>query len=426
MSGVSVLAGGMLTTVQDLGRTGARRWGVPLSGALDRWSLRAANRLAGNADAAAALEMTFVGPVLRFEQPSVAALSGADLGAMLDGHPVAPWRSFSVAAGAVLTFTGARDGLRGYLAVAGGFDVPAVLGSRSTFLRAGLGGLDGRPLRAGDCLPLCSAAQPDGLVRRLPRRAIPTYGHARAVRVVLGPQDDAFTDEGIGAFLGGTYTLALQSDRTGCRFLGPPIAHRGPADIVSDGTVFGSVQVAGDGLPIVLMADGGTTGGYPKIATVATADLPRLAQTAPGDRVRFSRVGVEEAHALLRAAFEALDAIGPAAPGGAADEEVYEEDSAGSLVADAYVGLADAVDGAHSIPECARRNAVCAAMPGLVVSVAVRSGECVAPGQTLLVLDAMKMENPVRAPRAGRVGRIHVAPGVMVEGGAPLVDVDEA
>ena len=164
MSGVSVLAGGMLTTVQDLGRTGARRWGVPLSGALDRWSLRAANRLAGNADAAAALEMTFVGPVLRFEQPSVAALSGADLGAMLDGHPVAPWRSFSVAAGAVLTFTGARDGLRGYLAVAGGFDVPAVLGSRSTFLRAGLGGLDGRPLRAGDCCHW-SAAQPDGLVR---------------------------------------------------------------------------------------------------------------------------------------------------------------------------------------------------------------------------------------------------------------------
>ena len=425
MNGIDVLAGGMLTTVQDLGRSGFQRYGVPESGAMDAWSLRAANRLVGNPDGAAALEMTFVGPVLRFEDHAVVALTGADLGPMLDGHPVAPWRSFTAAPGSILTFSGAHDGLRGYLAIAGGIDVPEILGSRSTSVTLALGGLEGRPLRAGDHVRVgADDLQAEGPVRRLPRHAIPAWGHTPAVRVVMGPQDDAFTDEGISTLLGETYTLALQSDRIGCRFLGPRIAHREAADIVSDGTVFGSVQVTGDGLPIVLMADRGTTGGYTKIATVATADLPRLAQAAPGDRVRFTRVSVEEAQALLRDAWRRLDEIGPAELGTGFAAAVYEEDSGAALVAEACGDLADALDGEHHVPDAARRNAVRAGMPGAVVSVAVRTGDRVKAGQTLMVLEAMKMENPVRAPRDGRVGRVHVAPGTYVEGGAPLVEID--
>jgi biotin-dependent carboxylase-like uncharacterized protein len=426
VNGIEVLAGGMLTTVQDLGRVGAQKYGVPASGAMDTWSLRAANRLAGNADGAAGLELTFVGPVLRFERDCLAALTGADLGPLLDGHPVALWRTFTVGAGSVLTFSGARDGLRGYLAVAGGIDVPVVMGSRSTLVRSALGGFEGRPLRAGDCLAVVAGERPAGQVRRLPRRAVPTYGHAPTIRVVLGPQDDAFTVEGISTFLGETYTMALQSDRIGCRFLGPPIAHRETADIVSDGTVFGSIQVAGDGMPIVLMADRGTTGGYTKIATVATVDLPRLAQAAPGDRVRFWRVGAGHAQALLRDAFAALDEIGPADPEADVATGVYEEDSGAPLIADGYVEFADALDGEHSVPDAARRNAVRAGMPGMVIAVAVQAGDHVTEGQTLVILEAMKMQNPVRAPRAGRVGRVHVSPGSLVGGGSPLVEIDDA
>lgn len=426
MTYIEVLDGGMLTTVQDLGRVGAQKYGVPVSGAMDDWSLRAANRLAGNPDGAACLEMTLVGPWLRFDGRGVVALTGADLGAALNGRPVAPWQSVAIEAGCELSFAGRRDGLRAYLAAAGGIDVPVVLGSRSTFARSSLGGFEGRPLRAGDRVPVgeidTRSARPG---RRLPRRIIPCYGHAPTLRVVMGPQDDAFTDEGIRTFLTEAFTLSPQSDRVGCRFLGPRIAHRAGADIVSDGTAFGSVQVPGEGLPIVLMADRGTTGGYTKIATVASADLPLLAQATPGDRVRFAGIGVDEAHALLRHARARLDEIGQPGHEDAGAGAIYEEDSGASLAADAYVGLADALDSRLAVA-AVRPGAVCASIPGLVVSVAVGPGDTVAAGQTLLVMEAMKMQNPVRAPRAGRVGRVRVSPGQLVEGGAALIEFTDA
>jgi antagonist of KipI len=309
---IDVVDGGMLTMVQDLGRYGYQRYGVPTSGAMDLFSLRAANRLVGNPDEAAGLEMTLVGPRLRFVAPATIAVTGADLGARLDDEALPAWRSVAVEPGAILWFAEPRTGIRAYLAVGGGLDVPLVLGSRSTYTRSKLGGLDGRKLQAGDALHIAGERPAAfGVTRHLPAAQRPVCGHAHLLRVILGPQDDRFTATGIGTFLSSTYTVAPQSDRMGYRLSGPRIEHlRGP-DIVSDGTPFGAVQVAGDGVPIVLLADRGTAGGYAKVATVIGPDIPRLAQAVAGDTVTFESVGLDEAYAAVREQEERLAAISP-------------------------------------------------------------------------------------------------------------------
>jgi biotin-dependent carboxylase-like uncharacterized protein len=426
MTAIEVLDGGLLTTVQDLGRFGCQQYGVPVSGAMDVGALRAANRLVDNDDGAAALEITLAGPALRFDGPGVIALTGGDLGARINGRPMPTWQSVSVTAGAELTFSGLLDGMRAYLAVAGGIDVPLVLGSRSTLTKSRFGGYMGRALAAGDRVPIGERAdQAPSAGLRLPREMVPAYGHVHTIRVVMGPQDDAFTDEGIRCFLSESYTLAPQSDRVGCRLTGPRIGHRHGADIVSDGTAFGAVQVSGDGMPIVLMADRGTTGGYTKIATVASADLPQVAQAAPGDRVRFEQISVDKAQMLLRAAGARLDRIVRDGPCDEPSAGIFDEDSGAPLAAPAYAGLADALAVRRQAP-AARENTARAAMPGLVVSVAVGAGDVVAAGQPLLVLEAMKMQSPVRAPRGGRVARVLVEAGVQVQGGAALVEFEDA
>lgn len=301
MKSIEVIDGGMLTTVQDLGRFGYQRYGVPTSGALDVFALRAANRLVGNPDSAAGLEMTVIGPRLAFLTPATIALTGADLGARIGDRPVPRWESVVAKTGDVLWFAGPQDGVRAYLAIAGAVDVPVVLGSRSTYARSRLGGVDGRPVRAGDILHVHGEhpVLPGGSLH-LPAAHRPDYGHAVVLRVVLGPQDDRFTAKGIETFLTSTYTVASQSDRMGYRLTGPAIEHvRGP-DIVSDGTPLGAVQVAGDGVPIVLLADRGTAGGYTKIATVIGPDVSRLAQAAPGDTVTFARIGLDAAYEAVR------------------------------------------------------------------------------------------------------------------------------
>lgn len=426
MNAIDVIDGGLLTTVQDLGRIGWQRFGVPVSGAMDPWALRAANRLVGNEEGAAALEVTLAGPVLRIDGDGVIGLAGANLGASLDGRPLPLWQAVAVRDGAELAFSGRRAGMRAYLAVAGAIDVPAVLGSRSTFARARLGGFQGRALAAGDRVPVGPCPMARGFAGRcLPRDAVPRFGPAWTVRVVMGPQDAGFTAEGIRTFLTEWFTLTAQSDRVGCRLSGPPIAHLGVADIVSDGTAFGAVQVSGDGMPIVLMADRGTTGGYTKIATVATADVPILAQAAPGDRLRFAEVSIDEAHAALRLERAKLDRIGPAEAVTGPATEIFEEDSGAFLAAAAYGGLADAL-GVRASRSAERGHAVRAAMPGLVVSVGVAPGDTVAAGQPLLVVEAMKMQSPVRAPRGGRVARVLVDAGARVDGGAVLVELEPA
>ena len=302
MDVIEVIDGGFLTTVQDLGRYGYQRYGVPVSGAADPFALRVANRLAGNSEDAAGLEFTLVGPRLRVQATTVMALAGADLSPRIDGQPAALWEPLVAPVGATLSFGDARDGVRGYLAVHGGISVPKVLGSRSTYVRSRLGGFDGRPLQAGDRLPVPGERPASHIeARRCPHGDIPRYGHTHVLRVVLGPQDSAFTENGIRTFLSSTYVVSGQSDRIGYRLQGPVIEHATSPDIVSDGIPYGAVQVAGDGMPIVLLVDRGTTGGYTKIATVISVDLPRLAQAAAGDIVAFQPVTVGEAHTLLRA-----------------------------------------------------------------------------------------------------------------------------
>ncbi len=300
METIEVLDGGLFTTVQDLGRYGYQRYGVPVAGALDQFALRVANVLVSNPEEEAGLEITLVGPSLRFLAETVVAITGADLDPRLDDEPVPMWQAFAVPQGGMLTFGGVRDGMRAYLAVAGGIDVPQVLGSRSTYTRSRLGGIEGRALQSGDRLASFgeeSVPQLEG--RKLPQEQVPAYGHSHILRVMLGPQDDAFTPEGLQTFLSSNYTITPQSDRVGYRHQGREIQHKDGADIVSDGIPFGAVQVAGDGMPIVLLTDRGTTGGYTKIATIISADLADVAQAIPGDEISFRSVTVEEAHQAL-------------------------------------------------------------------------------------------------------------------------------
>jgi biotin-dependent carboxylase-like uncharacterized protein len=297
---IRVLDAGPQTTVQDGGRRGQLRYGIPPSGPVDARSFRLANRLVGNAEGAAGLEYTLIGPRLRAEASCAVAVTGADVPVSVNDAPAAAWRTLRLAAGDVLKIGPARAGVRGYVAFAGGVEVPPVLGSRSTYLRGRLGGLEGRALRRDDVLRLGAA----GAVR--PRTvatgAIPDWREAPVLRVVLGPQDDRFTAEGIAAFLGGQYEVLPQSDRMGARLSGPRIAHARGHDIVSDGIALGAVQVPGDGQPIVLLVDRQSTGGYTKIATVCSFDIPRVGQAKPGQRIRFSAVDVVEAQRLSRAA----------------------------------------------------------------------------------------------------------------------------
>ena len=313
MSGRSllVLAPGLLTTVQDLGRPGLMRYGVTPGGALDRGALILGNRLVGNEPGEAALEVTLVGPRLRFTGAAVIAVTGADLGATRDGTVLPRWTPVAVAAGDEIEFRPRADdvGARAYLCVAGGLAIAPVMGSRSTDLFGGFGGWQGRALRAGDELPLGEAGQPAGTTLR--RRLVaspPEHDPDAPVRVVLGPQTERFTAEGSATFLGEEYTVSPRADRMGLRLTGPAIAHSRGADLISEGIAHGAVQVPGDGRPIVLLAGRQTVGGYPKIATAIGADLDGLGQRRPGDRVRFRAVEPAEARALTLAALARLGA----------------------------------------------------------------------------------------------------------------------
>lgn len=307
---VEVITPGLLCTVQDAGRPGYQRFGVSTSGAADHDALLVGNLLLGNDRSAAALEITLGGFDARFVAGTAIALTGADLTADLDGFPVPTWEVVHVEIGQQLTMAGPGSGLRAYLCVAGGFDTPPQLGSRSTYLAAALGGLEGRALQPGDRLP---CAVPDELPpagRRLPADLIPENPPEIAVRVVAGPQDDGFTGYGFDTFFGSAYTVTDRSDRQGIRLDGPEIeAVDNHYDILSDAVVTGAVQVPGDRRPIVLLADRQTTGGYPKIGVVATVDQPRLAQAAPGATVRFERVTVEVAQQELRSRAARLAAV---------------------------------------------------------------------------------------------------------------------
>ncbi len=297
---------GPLTTIQDLGRPGYLRVGIPESGPIDREAFVLANRLVGNPDGAAGLECTLMGPRVEFTDERGVAVTGADMTVALNGATAPRWQAFGVKAGDVLKLGSAKAGVRSYLAVSGGIDTPPALGSRATYLRGQLGGLGGRPLKKADRIPLGpSRATPPARVRA---DRVPDYSGEAEIRVVLGPQDDRFTERGIAAFLDGAYEMLPQSDRMGARLRGPLIEHTRGHDIVSDGIPLGGIQVVGDGQPIVLLADRQSTGGYTKIATVCSFDIGPVGQVKPGQRLSFRRITVAEAHAALRARREELDA----------------------------------------------------------------------------------------------------------------------
>ncbi len=305
MSHLIVQDAGPLTTVQDLGRFGHLRVGIPTSGPMDHEAFVLANRLVGNPDNAAGLECTLIGPRVEFTDDRLVAVTGAAMTPTLNGDAVPAWQGLRVKAGDVLRLAAAKSGVRAYLAVAGGLETPLILGSRSTYVRGRLGGVEGRALRRGDRLPLgsVSAARP----RRVRPDRIPAYPGDAELAVVLGPQDDRFTAAGIAAFLEGPYEMLPQSDRMGARLKGPFIEHTRGHDIVSDGVPMGGIQVIGEGQPIVLLADRQSAGGYTKIGTVCSFDLGRIAQVKPGGRLRFHRVTVTEAHAMLRDRRRTLD-----------------------------------------------------------------------------------------------------------------------
>jgi biotin-dependent carboxylase-like uncharacterized protein len=295
-------------SIQDGGRPGYLRDGLSASGPMDRWAHEAANRLVGNPPGTAAIEWGLAAATLRVEGgPVRLALAGACGPLRLDGEPVADHRSFVLREGTELTLGRPRTGVFATLAIAGSLALRPVLGSVALHRRAGIGGHAGRPLQESDRLTLAGpapAGEADVALDPVPLE------RDRPVRVVLGPQDDHFSLEGVATFLTATYTVSSQADRMGYQLDGPAIAHgAGGFNIVSDATAMGSVQVPGSGRPIVLMADRQTTGGYPKIATVISADLRRLAQRRPGETVRFEAIDLTAARRCAQARAATLDAL---------------------------------------------------------------------------------------------------------------------
>lgn len=281
---------GLFTTVQDFGRYGFQRYGVPVSGAMDTHAFRAANLLVSNKPNDAALEITLMGPELLLLNATQVAITGANLSPTINGEPVDSWQTLQVRKGDALSFDLPKEGCRAYLAVNGGIDVPVLLGSRSTYLRGGFGGFSGRQLREGDVI---NSFEPRARLESrlsLPQELIPHYRREITVEVVLGPQVSDFTERGLTVFLSNPYTMTTDSDRMGSRLEGPEVEARGPASMVSDATPPGSVQVPIGGKPIILLRDAQTTGGYHKIAVVTTPDISRLGQLRPHSRVRFSKI----------------------------------------------------------------------------------------------------------------------------------------
>jgi antagonist of KipI len=306
---IHVLRPGLQTTVQDLGRWGFQAQGVPVAGPMDPFAHRLANALVGNPQTAATFEIALVGPEIEFEDQRVVAVTGAEFAVTLDADLLPHAQPVVVRAGSRVRFGARTRGARAYLAVDGGFDVPMLLGSRSTHVASHCGGWSGRSLVRGDRIPL---GAPIGRHPRTPRRsgrADNTYRSAGVVRVLSGPERDRFSAPSLDALQSAPYTIDHESDRMGFRLNGPPLTHTRGADIISNATPIGSLQVPGSGQPVLLMADRQTTGGYPKIATVISADIGIAGQAAPGDQLTFRLCSPADAISALIAAERELLAI---------------------------------------------------------------------------------------------------------------------
>jgi len=302
LAAFEVIEPGILTTIQDSGRFGFSRFGVPPSGALGPFSSRVANLLVNNQGNEACLETTLMGLKLKALNESVIAITGGDLSPTLNDEPIEMWRTHLLIEGDVVAFKKVRSGCRAYISVSGGFIVPEVMGSRSTYLSGKFGGLEGRPLRKGDILYRPDSPSPlNRLGLRFPEEWIPPFVKETRLRVIPGPQDHHFTEEGFRTFCSSTYQVTPSCDRMGVRLDGPKIERKADVEesIISEGFLSGAIQVPGDGKPIIILTEL-VTGGYTKIATVISVDLTKVAQLKPGDRVRFNPISIEEAHQFLK------------------------------------------------------------------------------------------------------------------------------
>lgn len=299
METLKITDSGLLSSIQDLGRYGYQRYGVSCSGVMDEYAAKIGNKLVGNNEGAAVIETTLKGISGEFLADTMISVTGGQCDVFLNGEKIELWKSHSVKAGDILKMGFCKSGLRNYIAFSGGIDVPVVMNSRSTNLKAKIGGYKGRKLMVNDVI--CSfenLAKTE--IMKLDENLIPQNSGEIEVRVILGQQCDYFTDAGIKTFFNETYTTTQDGDRMGIRLAGPEVEHIKGADIISDGITFGAIQIPGNGQPIIMMADRQTTGGYTKIGNVISVDLPKLAQGKPGTKVRFKEVFENEAIRLMR------------------------------------------------------------------------------------------------------------------------------
>ncbi len=298
MAAIRIQSAGFFTTVQDAGRLGYQMYGMPVSGAMDVFSMKLANLLVGNNFDEACLETTLTGPEIIFETDAVIAITGADMQPVLNGKAIAMNKTLKISCGNKLGFAGLRNGARTYIAFAGGLDIPVVMGSRSTYLRAGIGGFEGRALKAGDVLNI-KPANKNILLRDVPKNFLPQYSSKQILRVIRGPECDPSGADIFKRLITTNYSISPQSDRMGYRLSGMAISKQGfVADIISSGLAFGTIQLPGNGIPIILMADRPTTGGYARIAVVAGVDHMLLAQLKPGDSIYFAEISPDLAQEL--------------------------------------------------------------------------------------------------------------------------------
>ncbi len=300
---LTILKPGLLTTVQDLGRYGYQKYGIVVSGAMDRLAHRLANMLVLNEETAPTIEITLSGPSIQFERNAVIALCGGDLSPHINGNPVKLWTPLSIDEGDILDFGAAKSGCRTYLAIHGGFCIEAIFGSRSTYTCGQLGGYKGRPLRTGDQLRfhVTDSALHQKIKHQKQNWHISPqfFSSSPAIRIIKGKQFDLFIEESQADFFTKAFTLSNESDRMGYRLTGPSLRLKEKKELISEGVNYGSIQVPPSGAPIILLADRQTVGGYPKIAQIASIDFSVIAQKKPGDSIQFTNIQLEEAQHLL-------------------------------------------------------------------------------------------------------------------------------
>ena len=307
---MTILSAGPLSTIQDEGRFGHMNTGFSPGGAADIYAMKIANLLVGNFPGEGVVEMTLLGMTVRFDCDTAIALTGAPMKPLLNQAPIPMYETIPVHKGDILTCGMVLSGIRSYLAVSGGFDLPPVMGSLSTNLKCALGGFEGRSLQNGDQLPL-RVSNPSSLPK--PQKFVPDcyWESPMTLRVIPGPQDDMFSNFGRETFFTSTYKVSLQSDRMGVRLEGEKVESTEGVDIISDGIAAGSIQIPASGTPIIMMADRQTTGGYAKIATVISADLKKAAQARPGTLIRFEAVTHKEAVRLKKEEQKTLKKLSP-------------------------------------------------------------------------------------------------------------------